>query len=254
VMKAALREVKAGTSVEYNRKAVKVRIASALKALGKSGGLAAAEAAWGALVDERATAKTAAYGAKERAFLARFETPLAGLAASYPQAQTTYWLKITPPQVLDAIYAASDADLPADHLYAYAMREGSCRLRARSDRAWRRGRAHDCAARGRQHGDGDLRLQLPGYGCLFFSELKAKREPLTGYLPKGYDVSKVTKDVRVNEKGTSVDSASFPNLLTGIQALAAMLKRRRAIFRADAKAQGYAQPTTDELVYWTYVR
>ena len=39
----------------------------------------------------------------------------------------------------------------------------------------------------------------------------------------------------------------------GLQALAASLKRRRALFRADVQTHGYASPTTDELVYWTYV-
>ena len=31
------------------------------------------------------------------------------------------------------------------------------------------------------------------------------------------------------------------------------MKRRRAIFLDDVKTYGYAKPTTDELVYWTYV-
>jgi hypothetical protein len=50
-----------------------------------------------------------------------------------------------------------------------------------------------------------------------------------------------------------VKSATFADLLTGLQGLAAYLERRRKLFLADVTTHGYAAPTEDELVYWTYV-
>ncbi|RPJ49723.1 MAG: hypothetical protein EHM21_06450 [Chloroflexi bacterium] len=48
-----------------------------------------------------------------------------------------------------------------------------------------------------------------------------------------------------------MQSAEFSDLLTGVQGLLAMIKRRRALFKADAAANGYPAATDEELVYWT---
>jgi len=42
-------------------------------------------------------------------------------------------------------------------------------------------------------------------------------------------------------------------MLMAVQALSAMLKRRRKLFQQDAKTYGYTTPTREELVYWTYL-
>ncbi len=72
-------------------------------------------------------------------------------------------------------------------------------------------------------------------------------------MPKGFDLKKVKEIKRINEKGRTVRSGEFPNMLMAVQGLLAMLKRRRALFKQDAKAFGYATPTQDEIVYWTYL-
>jgi len=251
VIKAALREVKTEKSVEFNRNAAKKKIFLALTTIGKSGDAASAETEWDVLVDERKKAGSKNYLAKEKVFLDRFETPLATLTAKFPKAQTKYWLKNTPSQVVDEIAAASDADMPADQLYAYAMKEGLVDY------------VRDEIGLGKTADPSTTQLfgvsttkSISGFGYLgtddFFTELTAK-EPLTSFLPKGYDTTKLTRDPRTNELNRTVESAIFPNLRMGLQALAAMMKRRRKIFRDEVVAHGYSTPSTDELVYWTYV-
>jgi hypothetical protein len=85
------------------------------------------------------------------------------------------------------------------------------------------------------------------------TDMDAKRFPQRSSLPKGFDLSKVTTEKSINENNREIDTPVFPNLLMAVQALAVMLKRRRKLFLEDAKNNGYATPTTDELVYWTYV-
>lgn len=255
VIKAALREIKAGKSVEYNRSAGKKKIASVLATLGKAKELASVESDWDWLVDNRAsTDKTiqSSYGSKQQALFGRFETPLAALNAKHPKAHTNYWLKNSPAQVLDVIVSVADAELPADQLWAYANVEGLVDY-VRNEI----GLGANADPTEAQLKTVSTNKSISGFNYLgtddFFTDLNAKNEPLSGHLPAGYDTSKVTKDVRTNEQGREVQSAIFPNLKMGLQALAASLKRRRALFRADVKKYAYTEPTTEELVYWTYV-
>ena len=252
VMKAALKEIKKEKLVEYNRGAGKTKIESALKTLGKSSDLTTAQAEWDALVDGRKKAKTAAYKTKQKAFFKHFETPLAALSNKYPKSQGKYWMKNTPPQILDEIFAAADSDMPADQLYAYAMKEGL--IDYVRDEAGVSKTADPTAS---QLGSVSTTKSISGFGYLgtddFFTELTSKTEPLTKHLPTGYDTSKLTRDPQVNEKNRTVQSAIFPNLKMGLQALSATMKRRRALFVADVATHKYATPTTDQLVYWTYV-
>lgn len=252
VIKAALKEINANKSVEYNRKAARKKIASALTTLGKSKDLTAAEAEWDWLVDNRASAGKASYKAKKKALFERLETPLADLSDKHPKAHAKYWLKNSPPQVLDVIISVADADIPAEQLWAYANVEGLVDY-VRSQI----GLGKTAEPTEAQLKSVSTVKAISGFDYLgtddFFTDLTAKNEPLTGHLPKGYDTSKVTLDERTNEAGRKVQSGVFPDLKMGLQALAASLKRRRALFLADVKAHGYAAPTTDELVYWTYV-
>jgi hypothetical protein len=252
VLKAALKEIKAGKSVEYNREAGKKKIASALATLGKSKELASAESDWNWLVNNRVPKDKNSYGSKQKALFARLETPLATLDAKHPKAHTKYWLKNSPAQVLDVIISVADAEIPADQLWAYANVEGLVDY------------VRDEIGLGAKADPTEAQLKtvsttkaISGFGYLgvddFFTDLNAKNEPLADHLPKGYDTSKVTKDVQTNEQGRAVQSGIFPNLKMGLQALVANLKRRRALFLADVKTHGYATPTLDELVYWTYV-
>ena len=252
VIKAALKEVKTETSVEFNRKAIKKKIASALKTIGTSVDVAAAEAEWDALVDERKKAGSKTYLAKERVFLERFNTPLATLSTKFRKAQAKYWLKNTPPQVVDEIFTAADAGMPVDQLYAYAMKEGLVDY-VRDEI----GLSKTADPSRTQLAAVSTTKSIPGFAYLgtddLFTELTATKEPLTAFLPKGYDTTKLIRDPRTNELGRTVQSAIFPNMKMGLQALAATMKRRRKSFLDEVKTHGYSTPTTDELVYWTYV-
>jgi hypothetical protein len=255
VLRVALRDIKASKSVAFNRDAGKTRLAAALAILGKTGDRAAVEADWTWLVDNQSSIGTPAYVAKERAFFGHFQTPLAALSAAHPGARTTYWLKNTPPVVMDAVIAASDASVPPAQLYAYAYVEGLDDY------------VRDEIGLGKKDGDPTMAQltsvsttnAVSGFGHLgiddFWLDLHAKSQPLSVYLPVGYDVSVLRHQSAWNEEEPKrlVDSAVFPNLAMGLQALAASIKRRRALFLADVKAFGYAAPTTDELIYWTYI-
>ncbi|GAA2211372.1 hypothetical protein GCM10009850_068310 [Nonomuraea monospora] len=249
VLRNALNEVKKGKSVTFNANAGRARITHALGVLGR-----APEAAlerWAGLVADRARAGSAAYLTRERQLFALFTTPLAELTRKYPNSQAKYWLKNTPPQVLDVVFTAATPDLPVDQLYTYAYLEGLVDY------------VRDLIGLGKNSGDPtDAQLRsvpttspIFGYDYLgtdrFFLDMDAARVPGRNFLP--YDPKRIGLDTRRNEKGTLVESALFPNLTMGLQGEAAMLKRRRALFLADVKAYGYAAPTRDELVYWTYV-
>jgi hypothetical protein len=253
VLKAALSEIKRGKSVDYNKAAGIKRIKNAAKILAMGADdTTALIAAWGWLVDNRKSKDTKKFKIEEHSLFRKLQSPLSDLSDAFPKSQAKYWLKNTAPQIVDIIYQVADADLPADELYAYAMKEGLV--------DYVRGKI----GLGQNDVPTDAQLKavsttedISGFDYLgldvFMTELTTKRDPLTGFLPKGFDVSKVPEEKRINEEGKEVRSGPFPNLTMAIQALAAMLKRRRKLFKEDAAASGYAAPTHDELVYWTYV-
>ncbi|MEV0381204.1 hypothetical protein [Nonomuraea sp. NPDC050643] len=252
VLKVALREVKAGKSVAFNAAEGKERITSALGTLGRATSEAAVQAQWSGLVADRARAGTSAYAARERQFLGSFTTPLARLTQTHPRSQAKYWLKNTPSQVLDAVFAAATPDLPADQLYVYAFKEGL--VDYVRDQTGVSATADPTEA---QLGSVRITSPISGYVYLgtddFFTDLTAAKQPASRFLPPGYDLKRVVLDRRVNEKGREVQSARFPDLTMGLQGLAALVRRHRALFLADVKTYGYAAPTQAELVYWTYV-
>lgn len=252
VLKVALREIKRGKSVEFNRHEGEKRLAGALGILGRSAELAAATAEWTWLAAERASASKPAYQAKEKAFFARFTSPLSTLGAAHPKAQTKYWLKNIPPQVMNIVIEVSDASLPASQLFCYAAKEGLIDyVRAEI------GLAATADPTMAQLKSVSTTKTVSGFVYLgvddFWADLTAKNEPLTKHLPAGYSTAALPHVPHINESQRTVDSTDFPGLKPGLQALAASIKRRRALFLADVSAHGYAAPTTDELVYWTYV-
>jgi hypothetical protein len=257
VLRAAIREIKRGKSVGFNRDAGKLRLATALTELGKGGEQTAVEAEWIWLVENRAKAAEAEYQRKEREFFAHFVTPLATESAARPRSRATYWLRNSPAKVLDdVISAANEAGLPPAELYAYAMVEGL------DD--WVRDEIGFPKGEGREPTLAELASvntarPVIGFAHLgiddFWLDLASTRKPLSGFLPSGFDTSLVTHEAAENEEEPPrlVDSAGFPTLKMGLQALAASIKRRRAIFLDDASRLGYDPPTQDELVYWTYI-
>jgi hypothetical protein len=250
VLRSALSEVKRGRSVAFNLNAGRAKITHALGVLGRAADAEAVQAQWAALVADRGRAGSSSYLARERRFFGAFTTPLTRLNQKYPNSQAKYWLKNTPPQVLDVVFTAATPDLPADQLYTYAFLEGLVDY------------VRDRIGLGKSGDPTDAQLRsvsvtgpIFGYDYLgtdrFFLDMNAARVPGRNFLP--YDPRRVVLDTRRNEKGTLVESALFPDLTMGLQGEAAMLRRRRALFLADVRAYGYAAPTRDELVYWTYV-
>lgn len=255
VLKAALREVKREKSVGFNKTAGLTRVDNAAGILGlnapaKSG----LRSDWEWLVDNRKDKAAATYKSKEAAFWSALQSPLSKLSASHTGAHTEYWLRNTPPQVADIIFDVADATLPAEQLYTYAAAEGLVDVYVRPQIS---GLSATAAPTKAQLAGVRTDRSVSGFTALglddFMTDMAAKREPLTGHLPPGYDPSKATEIRRTNEQGREVRSARFDDLKTALQAMSAMLKRRRTLFKQDAKANGYATPTEEELVYWTYL-
>ncbi len=253
VLKVAIREAKKGKSVAFNRGAGLKRLSKAAMLLGiKVKELKDLKFDWNWLVDNRRLKAKESYKKKEAAFFAALKSPLKKLKKKFPKQQTHYWLKNSPAQVLEIIHKVSDAVLPADELWAYAFKEGlvdyvrdEIGLDATSDPTEAQLKAVK------------VTNEISGFDYLglddFMTELSAKRKPLTGFLPAGFDLKKVKEIKEINEKGREVKSGKFPAMLMAVQALLAMLKRRRKLFTEDAKANGYNTPSREELVYWTYL-
>lgn len=253
VLKAALKEVKRGKSVGYNRSAGLMRLDNAGGILNiKGNALTKLKDDWKWLVDNRSKKTQKTYRAKQTTFFNKLKSPLAKIKKKYPRSQTHYWLKNTPAQVFDVIHKVGDADMPAIDLWVYASKEGLVAYIRKQIGLSQKAHPSDTQLK-----TVSVTQSVSGFDYLglddFFTELKTRRQPLKALLPSGFDLSKVTKSARVNEKGRTVQSGIFPNLLMAVQALSAMMKRRRKIFQEDRKSLGYPTPTTDELVYWTYV-
>lgn len=253
VLKAALKEIKAGKNISYNKKAGLTKIDAAGKILSLTAAqIKSLKDDWEWLADNAKSKGKAAYKTREGKFFADLKSPLAGLTEQFPKAQTKYWLKNTPTQVADIIIQAADADMPADQLYVYAAKEGLIELVR--DQVGLTSKDEPTAAK---LGTFDTTKKVSGFQYLglddFLTDMDAKRFPHRAMLPTGFDLKKVTTEKSKNEKGREIDTPVFPDLLMAVQALAVMLKRRRKVFLEDAKAEGYATPTTEELVYWTYI-
>jgi hypothetical protein len=237
VIKVALRNAKKGKAVQFNAKAGRTRISSALRTLGKTATEATVHAEWDALIKDRANAGKPAYVRAESAFFSHFKSPLAALAAAHPKQQTKYWLKNTPPQVLDSIIAAATPDLPPVQLWAYAFKEGTDKYVRHEIGLTRDSKAEPTEA---QLAGVSTKKAVSGFDFIgiddFFTDLRTKKEPLSKYLPSGF-LSKVTLDERENEHHRIVKSAKAADLTTAFQAMAAMLRRRRALFLADQEVR-----------------
>jgi len=254
VLTAALREIKKGKSVDFNKDAGVKRIGNVATILGLAAGTKTKlEGDWKWLVDNRKSSGTKAYQAREGTFFDDVQSPIKKLGSSFPKSQTKYWLKNTPSQVADLIIQVADVEMPADQLFAYAAKEGLIDRYVRPQM----GLSPTDEPTKEQLKSVSTSKSISGFVALglddIVTDLTAKREPLTGFLPPGFDRSKATEVTKTNEMGREVKSMDFPNLLMALQALLAMLKRRRKLFVEDAKANGYKTPTTDELVYWTYI-
>jgi hypothetical protein len=254
VLRVALRDTKKGKAVGFNKQAGLKQVETAAKVLGLT--TAATDSLkrdWEWLIDNRKAAETDDYRRKEIAFFSALRSPLATLAAVHPESHAENLLRNTPPQVVDVIFNVADATIPPLQLYTYAAIEGLLNRYVRPQL----GLASTAFPTKAQLATVRTDKPISGFVALglddFMTEMNAPREPLSKFLPAGYDPKKAQEVRHINEKGREVRSAEFADLKTALQALLAMLKRRRTLFEQDAKAAGYATPTEEELVYWTYV-
>lgn len=253
VLKVALKEIAKGKSVSFNKGAGLKRIDAAGARIGLAKKtIDALKADWEWLADNHKSSSKKDYKAKAKALLEKLESPLSAVQDATPKSQAKYWLKNTPTQVADLLYQVADATLPVEQLYVYAAREGLIDYVRDQLKV---GAKKDPTAAELKSFKTDK--SVSGFNYLgaddFMTELDAKREPLRATLPKAVDLTKVTESQHENEKGRTVRSADFPDLLMALFGFAAVVKRRRSLFLKDAKKHGYAAPSTEELVYWTYV-
>jgi hypothetical protein len=199
-------------------------------------------------------AADAAWRARVNTFLGSFQSQLDALSARHPRSQLGNWMKNTPAQVFQLFHEVGNAKIPPALLYVAASREGMIDQYIRTQIT--SGRPEDRLTDAQL---ASIRIDRPvsGFDALgidtFFTEQGFTHQPLSSFFPPGFDPSRMTEVSRINEKGTTVRSASAPDLRTGLQAMLAMLSRRRELFLEDAASLGYGSPTPEETVYWTYV-
>ena len=251
VLKAALREIRKGKSVEFNRDAGLQRIDALAKILSlPQSARSAVRQQWEWLAKNR---KSKQFSSKRREFLATFTSPLAKASKQFPGSYAKYYLRNTPANVFDLIHDVSDAEIGPVDLYAFAANEGLIDVYIRPQ-----------IGLGTQGNPTKAQLatvrvtdSISGYDALgldnFMTDLDARRHPTRPLLPASFDLSKITPAPDENEKSQPVESADFPNLKMALQGVVAVMKRRRRLFLDDAKKLGYSTPTAEELVYFTYL-
>ena len=269
-LRAALREIREGTSVAYNQ-AAGVEIINDLAdnilhlpatdktfRLGdwqwfvEKGPPRSATPTAGTPATPRAP--TAEWNSRVTSFLQSFASQLRSLSQQFPRSEAANRLKNTPAQVFQLILDVANATIPPALLYAVASREGlvDTYIRPQIANPSAPDRLNNAELQ-------SIRTDLPvsGFNVMgldtFFTERTYTNHPLSSYFPSGFDVTQMTEVPATNEFGTPVRSAHAPNLLMALQALLAMLSRRQALFLEDAATLGYPEPTAVEKVYWTYV-
>lgn len=99
---------------------------------------------------------------------------------------------------------------------------------------------------------------IDGFDYLGVDHFAADFNRTKKYLPKDYNLGdEYNVSSRINEHGNTVQSATFKNLKSGIQALAATISHRKRLFLSHCKEFGYIEkfknPTQEQLAFWIYV-
>ena len=246
VLKQALKEIKAGKNVDFNKAAGIKKVDAAGKILSLSAAsITQLEKDWQALVADPAntTLSTKFFNS----FTSRIDT----LSKAHPGNKVKYWLRNTPATIVDVIYKVATVDMPATEVYNYAMIEGLI--------DWIRDKI-GVSGSGRptktQLGAVTSAGTVSGFAYLgmddFVTDYEDKDQLIKTALPAGFD-SKFTEASNINEHGRTVRSADFVDMDSALKAFVASFSRRRKLFVDDAAAFGYTSPTRDELIYWTYV-
>jgi Domain of unknown function (DUF4157) len=188
---------------------------------------------------------------RQGAFFAKLMSPLQKIEDRYKRDEAVYRLRHTTPKIMDLIYTvAADASFPTDELWVYAAREGMVDY----VRDFLGLTEHDFPSRAALAG---VPVDQPVSGFAYFGlddfYTDLRDTNLINYLPGPMNMGNISPAIEQNEKLRMVESATASDVLTALYAMVAMLKQRRAKFEADAVAYGYATPSRDELVYWTYI-
>jgi hypothetical protein len=258
-LKSALKEVRDGEALGFHQKQTRDVIAAAGGLLGWSEAEKNARLAdWSWFLDNgppsaSPRASNTDWTTRRDAFIDRLKSPLDKLSARFPKSLAANWMKNTPANVYQQVIEVATTAVPPALLYAIASREGLVDVYVRSQVP---GAATDRLSDAEM---ATVRTDRPvsGFNALglddYFTDREAKRKPLSGFDPAGFDATKLTESRHMNEEGREVRSADAPDLRTALQALAGMIARRQAIFEEDRLALGYKTPTNDEKVYFTYV-
>ncbi len=253
VLRAALREIKRNKSVAFNRQAGLKRVEEINRLQGgDAANLTRLRKDWKWLVSNRSKRSTKAFRGRERRL---FESAMSRLtkvkrANKFQQAQ--FWMRHFNEKLFNLVIRASDSEIPADQLWTYANKEGMTAL-IRAHLGLRKHKFPDQTGLAKVNSS----TAVSGFEAFgiddFQTALDAKDHPLRELLPSDFPFDRTVAEDKINEKGRTVKSAEFPNWFRALQALAAMMKRRRLFFLGDAKKYGYGVPSRDELVYWTYL-
>lgn len=198
---------------------------------------------------------------RSQAFLAAFRSRLETLTERHGLEGALFNafinnLRNLPRAAHECFHQAANAHIPVALLYAASMKEGLDKYFLRQFP----GQQH--VLTDTQLGQARVDVEVDGFAELgidtFFTELNSpgRPHPLSGFLPAGFMKKVEEKEIfpvaQLNETG-AFDSANAKTLLTGLQAMAAMLARFQALFLEDAANLGFAAPSVREKVFWTYL-
>ncbi|MFT3843290.1 MAG: DUF4157 domain-containing protein [Myxococcaceae bacterium] len=176
----------------------------------------------------------------------------AGLTSKSQQNTNINWLQNVPGSVFQLLLDCSNAKIPPALLFAVAMNEGlaDTYIRPQTGATNDQLSATELASVSvTQPVDGFYSLGLDQY----WDESTETNHPLSGYLPSGFDTTKVGKAPHANEKGKMHDAAKTPDLKMALQIQVAILSRRIDLFLDQAAKLGYPTPTDEERLYLGYV-
>ncbi|MDB4927874.1 MAG: hypothetical protein JWM10_358 [Myxococcaceae bacterium] len=201
-------------------------------------------------------ATDAEWAARREAFLRRISSLYRATPAASDSARRTVAQRLndTPRTVFDVLRQAAGPNVSAPLLYSFAMNEGLIDVYVRGqvglgrEGPWMNADQRDHVS---------VSAPISGYGVLgtdrYFDELTERRQPLRGFLPTGFDESRIQEERHRNERGEEVRSVRSPDLLTSLQVMAAIIARRQALFNGDRTRLNYSDPTEDERVLATYI-
>jgi Domain of unknown function (DUF4157) len=250
----ALREIRAGQALDFHTTST-VNIVT---------GLGGTASDWQWFLDHgppgaKARASDKEWNRRRNAFLGKFQGDFEKLIAKFKYgAFAKSWVKNTPASIFQLIHDVTrGTNISPAFLYAAAANEGLVDVyvvRKQAPGTEELTEAQMSSIR--------LDLGVDGFQALglddFFSDLdlfkgRPAEETLRHYLPPGLDLTRqVTESTNTNEEPRTVRSANTKDLKTALQLKVAELRWRMFHFERYRTQYGYAAPTTEQLVFFTY--